>query len=81
MANELTLGEKVDKLFEEYDNIIAKSNQTNQRYTEIVSIRDSIANLKNTLTSEIATAKSQIKEANETLIKAQRIGIDIEGKG
>ena len=81
MANELTLSDKVDRILAEYDNIIAKSNQTNQHYNEIVSIRNSIANLKNTLTSEIATAKSQIKEANETLIKAQRIAIDIEGKG
>ncbi|MDE7316352.1 MAG: hypothetical protein K2N12_01275 [Helicobacter sp.] len=80
MANE-TLSDKVDRILAEYDNIIARSNQTNQHYTEIVAIRNSIASLKNTLTSEIATAKSQIKEANDTLIKAQRIGIDIEGKG
>ena len=76
-----TLSTKIDRILAEYDNIIARSNQTNQHYTEIVAIRDSIASLKNTLTSEIATAKSQIKEANETFIKAQRIGIDIEGKG
>lgn len=76
-----TLSDKVDRILAEYDNIIARSNQTNQRYTEIVAIRDSIATLKNTLTNDIATAKSQIKEASDTLTRAQRIGIDIEGKG
>lgn len=80
MADE-TLSTKIDRILAEYDKIIAASTQTKERYTEIVAIRDSVATLKNTLTNDIAMAKSQIKEASDTLTRAQRIGIDIEGKG
>lgn len=80
MADE-TLSTKIDRILAEYDKIITASTQTKERYNEIVAIRDSIATLKNTLTNDIAVAKSQIKEASDTLTRAQRIGIDIEGKG
>ncbi|MDE7317770.1 MAG: hypothetical protein K2N12_08600 [Helicobacter sp.] len=67
MADE-TLSTKIDRILAEYDKIITASTQTKERYTEIVAIRDSIATLKNTLTNDITTAKSQIKEASDTFL-------------
>lgn len=77
---DMTLSQKMDHLYSVYKDALKAYAFSETKHQEITEISNSLVSVKNTLQSDIDACKRLSQEAQEVLLQAKRLGLDIEGK-